>query len=118
MSDDPNDRGLSRKHVLESIDGSLRRLCTDYLDIYQCHRSDPATPLLETAMAMDDLIRRGKLLYWGVSQWPAERITEIVTLCRSERLHAPISNQPLYNLLNGASSAMCCRRANLRGSVN
>lgn len=98
MSDDPNDRGLSRKHVLESIDGSLRRLCTDYLDIYQCHRFDPATPLLETAMAMDDLIRRGKLLCWGVSQWPAERITEIVTLCRSERLHAPISNQPLYNL--------------------
>jgi aryl-alcohol dehydrogenase-like predicted oxidoreductase len=98
MSDDPNDRGLSRKHVHESIDGSLRRLGTDYLDLYQCHRFDPETPVLETAVAMDDLIRRGKVLYWGVSQWPAERITEVVELCRRERLHAPISNQPLYNL--------------------
>lgn len=98
MSDDPNDRGLSRKHIHESIDGSLRRLGTDYLDLYQCHRFDPETPLLETAAAMDDLIRRGKVLYWGVSQWPAERITEVVDLCRRERLHAPISNQPLYNL--------------------
>lgn len=98
MSDDPNDRGLSRKHIHESIDGSLRRLGTDYLDLYQCHRFDPETPLLETAAAMDDLIRRGKVLYWGVSQWPAERITEVVELCRREHLHAPISNQPLYNL--------------------
>ena len=68
MSDDPNDRGLSRKHIHESIDGSLHRLGTDYLDLYQCHRFDPETPLLETAAAMDDLIRRGKVLYWGVSQ--------------------------------------------------
>jgi len=98
MSDDPNDRGLSRKHVCESIDGTLRRLRTDYVDLYQCHRFDPETPVLETAMAMDDLIRRGKVLYWGTSQWPAERLTELAELCRRERLHAPISNQPLYNL--------------------
>jgi len=98
MSDDPNDRGLSRKHVHESIRGSLQRLGTDYVDLYQCHRFDPDTPLLETARAMDDLIRRGLVLYWGTSQWPAERIAEVVELCRRERLHRPISNQPLYNL--------------------
>jgi aryl-alcohol dehydrogenase-like predicted oxidoreductase len=100
VSDDPNDRGLSRKHVHESIDRSLRRLATDYLDLYQCHRFDADTPVLETAMAMDDLIRRGKTLYWGTSQWPAERLAEVTELCRRERLHAPISNQPLYNLFD------------------
>ena len=94
----PNDRGLSRKHIHESLRGSLARLGTDYVDLYQCHRFDPAVPVLETAMAMDDLIRRGLVLYWGTSQWPAERIAEVVELCRSERLHRPISNQPLYNL--------------------
>ena len=100
MSDDPNDRGLSRKHVHESLAASLRRLRTDYVDLYQCHRFDPDTPLLETARAMDDLIRRGLLLYWGTSQWPAERITEVADLCAREGLHAPISNQPLYNLFD------------------
>jgi len=100
MSDDCNDRGLSRKHIHESLDRSLRRLGTDYLDLYQCHRFDTATPVLETAMAMDDLIRRGKLLYWGSSQWPAERIAEVTELCRREHLHMPISNQPLYNLFD------------------
>lgn len=107
MSDDPNDRGLSRKHIHESIRGSLTRLQTDYVDLYQCHRFDPETPLLETAMAMDDLIRRGLVLYWGVSQWPAERIAEVVELCRAEGLHRPISNQPLYNLFDrGIESAV------------
>ena len=98
MSDDPNDRGLSRKHVHESLFASLRRLGTDYVDLYQCHRFDPETPVLETARAMDDLIRRGHVLYWGTSQWPADRIAEVVELCRREHLHAPIGNQPLYNL--------------------
>jgi voltage-dependent potassium channel beta subunit len=100
MSDDPNDRGLSRKHVHESLRSSLRRLGTDYVDLYQCHRFDPDVPLLETARAMDDLIRRGDALYWGTSQWPAERITEVAALCRAEGLHAPIANQPLYNLFD------------------
>lgn len=100
MSDDPNDRGLSRKHVHESIRASLRRLQTDYVDLYQCHRFDPDVPLLETARAMDDLIRRGLVLYWGTSQWPAERIEEVVALCAAEGLHAPIANQPLYNLFD------------------
>lgn len=98
MSDDPNDRGLSRKHVHESLAASLRRLGTDYVDLYQCHRFDPETPVLETAMAMDDLIRRGLALYWGTSQWPAERLAEVVELCDARGLHRPISNQPLYNL--------------------
>ena len=98
MSDDVNDRGLSRKHVMESCVASLRRLQTDYVDLYQCHRFDPEVPVRETAMAMHDLIRQGHILYWGVSMWPAERIAEVVALCRREGWHAPITNQPLYNL--------------------
>jgi voltage-dependent potassium channel beta subunit len=100
MSDDPNDRGLSRKHVVESLHQSLERLGTDYLDLYQCHRPDPDVPIEETAMAMDDLIRQGKLLYWGVSFWPAWRIAYAVRFCFENGLHAPISNQPPYSLLD------------------
>ena len=99
MSDDPNDRGLSRKHIFESIEGSLRRLKTDYVDLYQCHRYDEVTPLDETVRAMGDLIRRGKILYWGVSCWTA---AQIVDACRTADLLGvprPISNQPPYNLL-------------------
>ncbi len=99
MSDDPNDRGLSRKHVFESIDGSLRRLKTDYVDLYQCHRYDDMTPLAETVRAMGDLIRMGKVLYWGVSCWTA---AQIVDACRTADLLGvprPISNQPPYNLM-------------------
>ena len=102
MSDEINDRGLSRKHIHESVHASLRRLKTDYLDLYQCHRPDPEAPLFETARAMDDLIRQGKALYWGVSMWPAELIRTVTRLCHDERLHAPISNQPPYNLLERA----------------
>ena len=100
MSDDPNDRGLSRKHIHESIRGSLARLGTDYVDLYQCHRFDPEVPVLETARAMDDLIRQGLVLYWGVSQWPAAEIARVVALCAEQGMHAPISNQPLYNLFD------------------
>ena len=100
MSDDVNDRGLSRKHIHESLHASLRRLRTDYVDLYQCHRFDPDVPMLETARAMHDLIVRGEALYWGVSQWPAERIAEIVALCAAEGLHRPIGSQPLYNLFD------------------
>ena len=99
MSDDPNDRGLSRKHVFESIEGSLCRLKTDYVDLYQCHRYDEATPLDETVRAMADLIRQGKILYWGVSCWTA---AQIVDACRTADLLGvprPISNQPPYNLM-------------------
>ena len=98
MSEDVNDRGLSRKHIHESIRMSLQRLGTDYVDLYQCHRFDPEVPVRETALAMHDLIQQGHVLYWGLSMWPAERIAEVVALCRREGWHVPVTNQPLYNL--------------------
>ncbi len=100
MSDNPNDQGLSRKHIHESINGTLQRLGTDYVDLYQCHREDPEVPLEETAQAMHDLIVMGKVLYWGTSLWPAWKIASVVELCRQNRWHAPVSNQPRYNLFN------------------
>lgn len=99
MSDRPNDHGLSRKHLIESVEGSLQRLGTDYIDLHQCHRSDPSVPLGETVRTYEDLIRQGKLLYWGVSEWQA---VEIVDACRTAdawRAYRPISNQPEYSLL-------------------
>jgi len=99
MSDNPNDKGLSRKHLFESIDGSLRRLRTDYLDLYQCHRFDPETPVAETVRAMGDLIAQGKVLYWGVSCWTAEQIAQACTLSDQLGVPRPISNQPPYSLL-------------------
>ena len=99
MSEDANDRGLSRKHIMESIEGSLRRLGTDYVDLYFCHRDDPETPLLETARAMDDLIRQGKVLYWGTSEWPAEKIEAVHALCQEHGLYPPQVEQPQYSML-------------------
>src|SRR5947209_16068142 len=98
MADGPNDRGLSRKHVTESCHASLRRLRTDYLDLYQCHRFDENTQLEETVRAMDDLIRQGKVLYWGFSEWPAARIAECLEIC-GDRFDAPRSSQPQYSLI-------------------
>jgi aryl-alcohol dehydrogenase-like predicted oxidoreductase len=93
-----NDSGLSRKHVMESIDGSLRRLGTDYVDLYQAHRYDHETPLEETMEAFADVVRRGKALYIGVSEWRAEEISAAHALARE--LHVPlVSNQPQYNML-------------------
>lgn len=100
MGDGPNDRGLSRKHIFDQCHLSLKRLGTDIIDLYQCHRYDPETPLEETLLAMDDLIRQGKVLYWGVSQWSADQIQAAVDQCRLRGLHLPISNQPLYNALH------------------
>lgn len=99
MSDDINDRGLSRKHLFESIDKSLRRLGTDYVDVYFCHRSDPETPIEETARAMDDLIRMGKVLYWGTSEWSAAEIAEAHALCERHGWHRPKVEQPQYSML-------------------
>ncbi|QGK69399.1 aldo/keto reductase [Allosaccharopolyspora coralli] len=94
----PNDRGLGRKHVTESCHASLRRLQTDYLDLYQAHRFDPTTPLEETMSAFADLVRQGKVLYVGVSEWSAEQITQGAELARE--LGVPlISNQPQYSML-------------------
>ncbi|HSH05012.1 MAG TPA: aldo/keto reductase family protein [Anaerolineae bacterium] len=99
MSDDVNDRGLSRKHIFESVDKSLSRLGTDYLDIYFCHRYDPETPLRETVRAMNDLITMGKILYWGTSEWEAEQIKAAVELCEANGWYRPQSEQPQYSML-------------------
>ena len=100
MSDDPNDRGLSRKHIVSSVERSLRSLRTDYLDIYFCHREDPDVPLEETARAMDDLIHQGKVLYWGTSVWPAASLERAHELAGSQSLYAPTVEQPQYSLLD------------------
>jgi len=93
-----NDRGLSRKHILESINGSLRRLQTDYIDVYQAHRFDNFTPLEETMAAFADVVRSGKALYIGVSEWKASEIRRAVALASELRVPL-VSNQPQYSLL-------------------
>ncbi|HEU5138785.1 MAG TPA: aldo/keto reductase family protein [Bacillales bacterium] len=100
MGDGPNDRGLSRKHIMEQCDASLQRLGVDYLDLYQCHRFDEESPTEETLMALDDLVRQGKILYYGVSEWSAAQITDAVHITKERNLHPLISNQPVYNMLN------------------
>ncbi|MBA2529039.1 MAG: aldo/keto reductase family protein [Euzebyales bacterium] len=99
MGGGPNDTGLSRKHVVEQCHASLRRLGTDYVDLYQCHRYDEDTPLEETCQVMDDLVRAGKVLYWGVSEWSADQIAHAVGLCRAQGWAVPVSNQPQYSAL-------------------
>ena len=99
MGDGPNDRGLSRKHVMEQAHLSLKRLGVDYVDLYQCHRYDALTPLEETCATMNDLVRAGKILYWGVSEWNADQIAGAVRLCRAMGWAEPISNQPQYSAL-------------------
>ncbi|MCX4246362.1 aldo/keto reductase [Paraliomyxa miuraensis] len=100
MSDDCNDQGLSRKHLREAIEGSLERLETRYVDLYLCHDIDEQTPLEETAWTMDQLIREGKCLYWGVSNWPFVWIERALQVCRERGLCPPIVDQSQYNLLN------------------
>jgi len=99
IHDDPNGRGGSRKHVIEACEESLKRLQTDYIDLYQCHWYDPGTPIDETARAMDDLIRQGKVLYWGVSNYSAAQVHAALTVCEAMGLDRPISHQPRYNML-------------------
>ena len=99
MSDDPNDQGLSRKHLFESVDASLRRLGTSYIDLHQCHRADTETPIAETVRAYDDLIRQGKVLYWGVSEWSGEQIAEACRVADAMGACRPISNQPQYSIM-------------------
>jgi aryl-alcohol dehydrogenase-like predicted oxidoreductase len=94
-----NDRGLSRKHIIESAHASLRRLGTDYVDVYQAHRYDHETPLEETLRAFDDLIRQGKVLYVGVSEWRAEEIAAAVKIAGELGLDRIVSNQPQYNMI-------------------
>jgi aryl-alcohol dehydrogenase-like predicted oxidoreductase len=99
MHDGPNGRGLSRKHIMEQCDASLRRLGVDYVDLYQCHRYDVNTPLEETLRALDDLVTQGKVLYVGVSEWSAVQIADAVSIARQLNLDRIVSNQPIYNML-------------------
>jgi aryl-alcohol dehydrogenase-like predicted oxidoreductase len=99
VGDGQNDRGLSRKHIIEGCHASLRRLGTDYVDLYQAHRYDFETPLEETLRAFDDLVRQGKVLYVGVSEWTAEQISDALDIARQMGFDRLVSNQPQYSLL-------------------
>lgn len=99
MSEDVNDRGLSRKHIMESVERSLRRIGTDYLDLYFCHRWDSEVGLEETARAMDDLVHQGKVLYWGTSEWTGKQMREAHRIAEARGLYAPAVEQPVLNLV-------------------
>lgn len=96
----PNDRGLSRKHIVEGTDAALARLQLDYVDLIFCHRADLHTPVEETVRAMNHVIDQGKAFYWGTSEWTAERILEAYHIARRERLIPPLMEQPQYNLFH------------------
>jgi voltage-dependent potassium channel beta subunit len=98
--DGPNDTSLSRKHLLEGVDGSLRRLQLDYVDLIFCHRPDLETPIEETVRAMNHIINQGKALYWGTSEWRADQIMEAYGIARRERLIPPTMEQPQYNMFH------------------
>ncbi len=96
----PNDRGLSRKHILEGTDAALTRLGMDYVDLIFCHRADLHTPIEETVRAMNHVIQQGKALYWGTSEWTAQQITEAWEIARREHLIGPQMEQPQYNMFH------------------
>jgi len=96
----PNQRGLSRKHIVEGTEAALGRLGLDYVDLVFCHRADLHTPVEETVRAMTHVIDQGKALYWGTSEWPAERILDAYHVARRERLIPPLMEQPQYNMLH------------------
>ena len=96
----PNDIGLNRKHVVEACHAALKRLQIDYLDLYFCHRPDPETPIEETCETMDILIRQGKILYWGTSEWSATQLQEAYDVCDRRGLIRPTMEQPQHNLLH------------------
>ncbi|NMC43844.1 MAG: aldo/keto reductase [candidate division Zixibacteria bacterium] len=100
MSQNVNDRGLSRKHIMESIDKTLTRLGTDYLDIYFCHRFDPDTEIEEVVRAMGDLVHQGKILYWGTSVWEADQIAVAASLADQYLCYRPQVEQPRYNMID------------------
>jgi voltage-dependent potassium channel beta subunit len=99
MGSGANDRGLSRKHIIEQCNASLKRLGVDYIDLYQAHRYDPSVPLSETLMAFDHLMQQGKILYYGVSEWSAGQLAHASDLIRLAGLAPIASNQPYYNIL-------------------
>ena len=99
MTDNVNDRGLSRKHVMESIDMSLERMQTDYVDIYFAHRYDPETPMEEIVEAFSDVVKSGRAHYWGTSQWSGAQIAEAHAYAKASGLVAPVTEQPEYSML-------------------
>jgi len=98
--DGPNDRGLSRKHILEGTDASLKRLQMDYVDLIFCHRPDIHTPIEETVWAMNQVISQGKAFYWGTSMWSADQIMEAYGFARREHLIPPVMEQPQYHMFH------------------
>lgn len=101
LHEGPNQQNtLNRKYLIESIDGSLRRLDTDYVDLLFCHRPDPTTPIEETVWAMHNIIERGKALYWGTSEWEAGDIASAIDIAERHHLHKPVVEQPVYNLFD------------------
>lgn len=99
LNEGPNEKNtLNRKYLLESIDGSLKRLDLDYVDLLFCHRADPTTPIEETVWAMHNIIERGKALYWGTSEWEAADIISAIDIAERHHLHKPVVEQPVYNL--------------------
>ncbi len=99
LHEGPNEQNtLNRKYLIEAIDGSLRRLGLDYVDLLFCHRADPATPVEETVWAMHNIIERGKALYWGTSEWEASTVLSAIEIAERHHLHKPVVEQPVYNL--------------------
>ena len=96
----PNGRGLSRKHIIESVNASLKRLETDYIDLYFCHRFDPDTPIDEIVFTMDTLVRQGKILYWGTSEWRAWQVSAAFSVATQHHLIPPTMEQPQYNMFH------------------
>jgi voltage-dependent potassium channel beta subunit len=117
MSDNVNDRGLSRKHIFEGVHNSLRRLQTDYVDLYQCHEFDPDVELYEVVRAMDDLTRQGKILYWGLSRWPASQIESVCRVAREIGAHPPVSHQSEFNLATRSVETNGVQTACLREGI-
>jgi voltage-dependent potassium channel beta subunit len=96
----PNGRGLSRKHIIESVNASLKRFGTDYVDLYFCHRFDPDTPIDEIVFTMDTLVRQGKILYWGTSEWRAWQVSAAFSVATQHHLMPPSMEQPQYNMFH------------------
>ncbi|MFM7177753.1 MAG: potassium channel beta subunit family protein [Bacteroidota bacterium] len=94
----PNQRGLSRKHIVEGCHGAMKRLQVDYIDLFFCHRPDKSTPIEETVWAMHNLIQQGKILYWGTSEWNASELMEAVMVAKTHNLIGPTMEQPEYNM--------------------
>ena len=99
INDGPNEKNtLNRKYLMQAIDGSLKRLQLDYVDLVFCHRPDPHTPIEETVYAMSDMVTRGKAIYWGTSEWSADEIRAAYEIAERHHLHKPVMEQPQYNL--------------------